>query len=87
MALRVRLLTREDCHLCEDARTMLQRVARDLPLDVEVVDIATLAEDAQAHRDRVPVIEVEGEEAQSGKISEWRLRGWLKERGYADAAR
>lgn len=87
MALRVRLLTREDCHLCEDARSMLSRVAHDLPLQVEVVDIATLGAAQWAYRERVPVIEVEGEEAQSGKISEWRLRGWLKERGYADAAR
>lgn len=87
MAVRVRLYTRADCHLCEVAQAMLLRVARDAPISVERVDIATLGEAAPQYAERIPVIEVEDEEAQAGKISEWRLRSWMRERGYLDASR
>lgn len=87
MPLTVRLYTKPQCHLCERAQAILARVSQDTPLCVEVVDIATLGDRAEAMRERVPVIEVDGQEAQAGKISEWRLRGWLRDRGYTHAAR
>ncbi len=77
------LLTKQDCSLCEKARAALSRIMRDVPLTVQTVEVD--AADPRALR--VPIVEIDGIEVQSGKVSEFRLRNWLKERGYLDATR
>lgn len=77
------LRTKADCSLCEKAKAALDRIARDVPITLEEVSVG--AEDPLA--ERVPIVEFEGIEVQAGKVSEWRLRNWLKERGFVDATR
>lgn len=38
---RVTLLTQPDCALCEHAKQVLARIARDIPLTVEEVDLGS----------------------------------------------
>jgi len=77
------LRTKQDCSLCRAAEAVLQRIARDVPLTVEVRMVPQESPDAL----RVPIVEIDGVEAASGKVSEFRLRNWLQERGYPDATR
>ncbi len=77
------LHTKQDCSLCEQAKAALSRIARDVPMDVRLAQVDS--QDPLAMR--VPVVEIEGVEVQAGKVSEFRLRNWLKERGFAHATR
>ena len=77
------LWTKRECSLCDKAESALRRIARDVPLDIELATVP----DGSPQAERVPIVEIGGVEVQAGKVSEFRLRNWLKERGYSDAAR
>ena len=59
---RVVLYSRPGCHLCDDARVVLERVRDAIPFALEEVDITS--DDALHARylERIPVVSVEGEE-------------------------
>jgi glutaredoxin len=76
-ALRVELLTRRQCGLCEKARTALDAVGRDVPLVITALDID---EDEALLREfhiRVPVVRVGGEVLAEGVVTEEALRSAL----------
>ena len=54
--LKVTLLTRRACHLCHDARAILERVAWTVPMEIDEVDVDSNAELARAYGVEVPVI-------------------------------
>ena len=56
----LRLYEREGCGLCRDARALLDRLARRLPIAVEPVDIAADPELEARHFLEIPVIEAAG---------------------------
>ena len=58
----VTLYGRPGCHLCDDARAVLERVRAVTPFRLEEVDIES--DDALFKRDleRIPVVAVDGEE-------------------------
>jgi len=64
--LRVELLTRSGCSLCDKARVLLGVIGEDLPLDVVAVDIDEDAELRRRYDQRIPVIRVAGEEVCEG---------------------
>jgi Glutaredoxin-like domain (DUF836) len=68
------LYGRADCHLCDDARAVLERVRADVPFDLVERDIE--ADDALHRRylERIPVVEVAGEEAFEFFVEEAELR-------------
>jgi glutaredoxin len=70
---RLVLLGRPGCHLCDDAREVLQRVGHPF----EEVDIE--ADDAlfKRHLERIPVVELDGEELFSFFVDEAELRARL----------
>jgi Ni2+-binding GTPase involved in maturation of urease and hydrogenase len=58
----VTLYTRPGCHLCDEARAVLERLQRHTPFAIEEVDITT---DDALHRrylERIPVIALAGAE-------------------------
>jgi glutaredoxin len=59
---RVKLYTRPDCHLCDEARSGLEGLRSDgLDFELEEVDIEA---DDELHRrflERIPVVELDGE--------------------------
>ncbi len=71
---RVALLTRAGCHLCDDAREAVVRVTVDVGVGWKEIDISTSADLADAYGDRVPVILVDGREHGYWKVEETRLR-------------
>jgi glutaredoxin len=68
------LYGKADCHLCDDARAVLERVRADVPFDLVERDIER---DDALHRrylERIPVVEVAGEEAFEFFVEEAELR-------------
>ena len=82
-AVQVVLRSKDGCSLCQKAEAALARIGRDVALEVEIRKVPADDPDAE----RVPIVEIGGQEVQAGKVSEYRLRNWLKERGFLDAAR
>ena len=59
---RVTLYGKAGCHLCEDARNEIEAVRREHEFNLTEIDVST---DPVLHRrygDRIPVVEVNGEE-------------------------
>ncbi len=59
----VRLYTRAGCHLCEDARSVILQVRDRFPFAFEEVDIDRDDELVRDYGIRIPVVDVDGEEA------------------------
>ena len=71
---RVVLYGKADCHLCDEARAVLERVRADVPFDLVERDIER---DDALHRrylERIPVVEVAGEEVFQFFVEEAELR-------------
>ncbi len=60
---RVVLYAAPGCHLCAAARRVLEGVRADTPFALEEVDISASPELERRYRERIPVVEVGGEEA------------------------
>jgi hypothetical protein len=59
---RVTLYGKPGCHLCDEARAVVERVRAERPFDLEEVDISL---DPVLHRrygERIPVLALEGDE-------------------------
>jgi glutaredoxin len=58
----VTLYTKPDCHLCVEALEVLREVARELPFELEVLDITSREDLHRAYFERIPVVALDGEE-------------------------
>lgn len=73
----ITLLTQPDCGLCEHAKTVLANVARDLPITVKEVDLASADGQQLAAGAWVlfaPGVLIDGTPFAYGRLSERRLR-------------
>ena len=70
----VRLYGREECHLCDDARAILERVRADTPFELTEVDIESDDALHRAYLERIPVVEIAGEEVFEFFVDEPELR-------------
>jgi hypothetical protein len=74
---RVRLLTRPGCHLCDDARAVVGAVAAELGVGWDEVDISSdPALEARWH-DEIPVTLVDGAVHDFWRVDAGRLRSAL----------
>ena len=76
-AARLVLLSREGCHLCDDARAVLSAVAGDLGERWEERDVDADPALADEYGDRVPVLLLDGAEHAYWRVDETRLRAAL----------
>ena len=74
---RVTLLTKDGCHLCEDAREVVTTVCRDTGSEFSEVDITTDAALLRDYANYIPVVFVDGAPWDQLRIDEQRLRGVL----------
>ena len=74
MSARVTLYTRQGCHLCEEARAVVDRVCAELGEGVEEVDIDADPELQDRFGDEVPVTFVDGRQHDFWRVDENRLR-------------
>jgi glutaredoxin len=81
----VTLLTRPGCHLCDDARLIIERVVAEEGATLTEQNVDDDAALASEYGDRVPVVLVDGKEHGYWRVEESRLRralqgrrGWLR---------
>jgi glutaredoxin len=78
MTARITLLGKPGCHLCDDAREIIRRVADDLGVSWEERDITLSEQDHAEYWDRIPVTLVDGVQHDFWRVSETRLRAALR---------
>jgi Glutaredoxin-like domain (DUF836) len=78
---RITLLAKPGCHLCDDARVVIERVAADLGVGFTERDITASPEDMAEYWDKIPVTLVDGVQIDFWHVSEPRLRAALRLRG------
>ena len=57
----VTLYTRPGCHLCDDARSRLEKLRQSMPFTLEEIDIEQDDALHAAYLERIPVIHLDGE--------------------------
>jgi glutaredoxin len=75
---RVTLLSKPGCHLCDDAREVISRVAVDLGVPWEEIDITQDDDLYRRYWEQIPVTLVDGAQHDFWHVSEERLRAALR---------
>jgi len=70
----ITLLSRPGCHLCEDARAIISRVAADLGVAWTERDITESEEDLREFAEMIPVTLIDGVQHDFWRVDEARLR-------------
>lgn len=81
MGIRVELITRSGCHLCEDAKAALEAARAELSFELVELDLAEHPELRDPYRYDVPVVRVGGEPLFRHRVEPEALRRALLERG------
>jgi glutaredoxin len=68
------IYSRPGCHLCDDMKAVVTRVARTIPLSLREIDISTDAALLAEYGLEIPVLLVEGKKAAKYRIGEEELR-------------
>ena len=71
------LYSRPGCHLCDDMKALVKRVAQTIPLSLTEVDISTDAALEEKYGLEIPVLLVDGKKAAKYRIGEEELRRLL----------
>ena len=74
MSARVTLYSRPGCHLCADARAVIERVCAETGTSYDEVDITTSPELTHAYGEQIPVTFVDGAQHDFWRVDEDRLR-------------
>ena len=70
----ITLLSRPGCHLCDDAREVIARVAGELGVDWTERDITESQDDLREYGDMIPVTFIDGIQHDFWRVDEARLR-------------
>jgi glutaredoxin len=70
----ITLLSRPGCHLCDDARAVIARVAGDLGVAWTERDITESREDLREYGEMIPVTLIDGVQHDFWRVDEHRLR-------------
>jgi len=74
----ITLLSRPGCHLCDDARTVISRVAADLGIAWTERDITASEHDLQSYGEMIPVTLIDDVQHDFWRVDEHRLRRALE---------
>lgn len=74
----VELFSKEDCHLCQEARTLLEKVRREIPFDLMEEKLVPGHPLYERFHDKVPVVFINHEEVFHFRVDEHTLREKLK---------
>jgi len=72
------LFTRQRCHLCDEAKQLLQKEQQHYSFQLEIVDIDSQESLAAQFGDQIPVVSVNGEIRFRGRINPVLLRRLLR---------
>lgn len=73
-SLKLDLLTKRECHLCEEMKTLLEKVRGDYDLAIAEVDIEGDPALFERYREEIPVLLIEGRKAFKVRATERALR-------------
>jgi hypothetical protein len=76
----ITLLSKPGCHLCDDAREVIARVAKALGEPWEERDITRSEEDTRLYWEQIPVTLIDGVQHDFWRVDEQRLRAALAHR-------
>ncbi|MFC4112728.1 glutaredoxin family protein [Nonomuraea zeae] len=76
---RITLLGKPGCHLCEDAREVIAKVAGELGVPWEEVSIDSSAELKEKYWEMIPVTLIDGVQHDFWRVDESRLRAALSD--------
>jgi hypothetical protein len=71
---RITLLGKPGCHLCDDARSVIERVAGELGVPWEERDITASSDDLDKYGEMIPVTLIDGVQHDFWRVDETRLR-------------
>ncbi|MGN6415597.1 glutaredoxin family protein [Flexivirga sp.] len=77
---RITLIGKPGCHLCDDARAVIERVCADTGESFTEHDILQEPELLAAYAEQIPVILVDGKQHDYWRVDEQRLRTALSRR-------
>jgi glutaredoxin len=72
--------SKPDCHLCEEAIAVLQRLQQEFVFDIEELDISSNDTLLRAYFERIPVVALDGEELCEFFVAEALVRERLESR-------
>lgn len=75
--------TKAGCHLCEDARTLLEEIAQETEYALTEIDIRSDMAVFEQYRYRIPVIFINGETLLEGRIDALELTQAFRRSGGA----
>ncbi|GAA4149228.1 glutaredoxin family protein [Actinomadura keratinilytica] len=75
----ITLLGKPGCHLCDDARAVIERVAADTGVRWEERDITRSEEDTRRYWEQIPVTLINGVQHDFWRVDENRLRAAIEE--------
>jgi Glutaredoxin-like domain (DUF836) len=78
MAHTITLLSRPGCHLCDEARGIIARVAADLGIGWTERDITESDDDMREYAEMIPVTLIDGVQHDFWRVDESRLRRALR---------
>jgi len=70
---------RTDCHLCDDARHVIDRVADDFPIELREIDIESHDDLLREYLERIPVVAHAGVVWFEFEVDERRLRELVRD--------
>jgi len=77
MSARVTLYSKPGCHLCDDARQVIETVCAEAGASYDEVDITTSPELMDAYGEQIPVTFVDGRQHDFWRVDAGRLRAAL----------
>ncbi len=66
----VTVYSKPDCHLCDVAKKRVDRVRERLFFDLDIIDITESEDLMDQYGERIPVVEVDGEEISVYRVNE-----------------
>jgi glutaredoxin len=72
--MKIKILSKPDCHLCDEAKESIQRVTKRLPIEVEVINIEKDADLFNQYRFDIPVIFLEERKIFKHRVDEQKLK-------------
>ena len=74
----ITVYSRPGCHLCDEMKVMVDRVARSIPLTIDIVDISSDPRLEAQYGLEIPVLLVNGKKAAKYRVTEDELVRLLK---------
>jgi glutaredoxin len=74
----VEIYSKADCHLCEEAKAVLERVRRRVPFELREIDIETDPTLRARYKYSIPVVAIDGRRAFRHRVDETKLEALLR---------